>query len=209
LRTTLLALSFALFAGGCATRQHVYAPPDNAKVIEATRKVKEGIVKSKEKAHEVKKDLIGATESRDRLIVVSHNLSEQLDAIIAVAPKELIPALDKAKDYSVAGELEQSVLSKFLDSGQGKVDSLEIEIGSAERWQVTLETRQGEYHTEAQSLADTATNERTARIKAEKALSWYRWHWYIGWIVMGLGVIVCGIFAFLKFTGRLALKSAL
>lgn len=44
--------------------------------------------------------------------------------------------------------------------------------------------------------------------KTAKALSWYRWHWYGSWIVFGIGVLVCLAFAFLKFTGRLAIVGA-
>lgn len=44
--------------------------------------------------------------------------------------------------------------------------------------------------------------------KANKALNWYRWHWWGSWIVLGLGVLACGVLAFLKFTGRLAIAGA-
>ena len=45
----------------------------------------------------------------------------------------------------------------------------------------------------------------TARAnKLDKAVWWYRLHWWGAWIMLGLGVVACGVFAFLKFTGRLA-----
>jgi hypothetical protein len=39
----------------------------------------------------------------------------------------------------------------------------------------------------------------------DKKVWWYRLHWWGAWIALGLGVIACGIFAFLKLTGRLAI----
>lgn len=49
----------------------------------------------------------------------------------------------------------------------------------------------------------------TARAnKLDKALWWYRVHWWGAWIMLGLGVAACLFFAFLKFTGRLSLSAA-
>jgi hypothetical protein len=42
---------------------------------------------------------------------------------------------------------------------------------------------------------------------ANKKLWWYRWHWWGAWLVFALGVIACGVLAFLKFTGRLAITA--
>jgi hypothetical protein len=44
--------------------------------------------------------------------------------------------------------------------------------------------------------------------KLDKALWWYRLHWWGAWIMLGLGIAACGLLAFLKFTGRLSLSAA-
>lgn len=44
--------------------------------------------------------------------------------------------------------------------------------------------------------------------KASKALWWYRLHWWGAWVMLGLGILACGAFAFLKFTGRLAVVAS-
>jgi hypothetical protein len=41
--------------------------------------------------------------------------------------------------------------------------------------------------------------------KLDKAVWWYRLHWWGAWIMLGLGILMCLIFAFLKLTGRLAI----
>lgn len=51
-----------------------------------------------------------------------------------------------------------------------------------------------------------ATSEKLS--KATKSLWWYRLHWWGSWFALGLGVLACIAFAFLKFTGRLALAAA-
>ena len=43
---------------------------------------------------------------------------------------------------------------------------------------------------------------------ASSKLWWYRLHWWGAWIMLGLGLLACLAFAFLKFTGRLALAGA-
>lgn len=44
--------------------------------------------------------------------------------------------------------------------------------------------------------------------KADKALAWYRLHWFLGIIVTIAGIALCVLFAILKFTGRLAIAGA-
>lgn len=59
-----------------------------------------------------------------------------------------------------------------------------------------------------QSQTDKLNSTQDKLDKASKALWWYRLHWWGAWVMLGLGVIACGIFAFLKLTGRLALVGA-
>jgi len=44
--------------------------------------------------------------------------------------------------------------------------------------------------------------------KAAKALWWYRLRWWGAWIMLGLGIVACLLFAWAKATGRLALFGA-
>lgn len=55
------------------------------------------------------------------------------------------------------------------------------------------------------TLIDHDTKVTADLNKANTALNWYRWHWWGSWIALGLGVLACLVFAFLKFTGRLAI----
>jgi uncharacterized NAD(P)/FAD-binding protein YdhS len=43
---------------------------------------------------------------------------------------------------------------------------------------------------------------------ANKKLWWYRLHWWGAWVMLGLGVAACLVFAFLKATGRLAVVAS-
>lgn len=54
-------------------------------------------------------------------------------------------------------------------------------------------------------LAEHDAAETARANKLDKAVWWYRLHWWGAWIMLGLGVVACGIFAFLKLTGRIAI----
>jgi hypothetical protein len=57
-------------------------------------------------------------------------------------------------------------------------------------------------------LADHDAKETERANKLDKALWWYRLHWWGAWIMLGLGVLACAVFAFLKFSGRVAITGA-
>ena len=59
--------------------------------------------------------------------------------------------------------------------------------------------------TQIDTLAKHDKAETDRANKLDKALWWYRLHWWGAWIMLGLGVVACLVFAFLKFTGRLAI----
>ncbi len=61
---------------------------------------------------------------------------------------------------------------------------------------------------QVQAQTDKLNSTQDKLDKAAKALWWYRLHWWAGWMVFGLGIAACIIFAFLKFTGRLAIAAA-
>jgi hypothetical protein len=57
-------------------------------------------------------------------------------------------------------------------------------------------------------LADHDKKETDRANKLDKALWWYRLHWWGAWIMLGLGILACAVFAFLKFSGRIAITAA-
>lgn len=59
-----------------------------------------------------------------------------------------------------------------------------------------------------QEQTDKLNSTQDKLTKAEKALWWYRLRWWGAWVVFGLGIVACGLLAFLKFTGRLAAVAA-
>jgi chromosome segregation ATPase len=175
---------------GCATRPHTYEAPDQTKVVESTRQVKEGVRKSRAAAGEAKAIVQKEQERTDKLIVQSRTLAGKLDEIIAAAPEELKLPLEVAK--SDLGELqrEQEDLKLGLGNAWTKQNETEQHLSGTETRIAELENRQVTYYAEAQKLAATATEERNYRIAAEKQLStqrWFGWLWKLGaFLLIGL-----------------------
>lgn len=199
----LIGLCFLI--ASCATQPKKYLPPDNTKVVESTRKVRSGIKHAKDLAADSKKAVEQTQKDADELSTLSLSLSQKLDAIIKVAPADLQSQLAAAKKDSDRIQLVEGILKGGLTLAWTKQDELEKHLIITDAHADDLENNQNRYYTDAGHLADIATNERDSRIKAEKTASWYRWHFWLSWIVLATGLIACGVIAFLKFTGRLAI----
>lgn len=59
-----------------------------------------------------------------------------------------------------------------------------------------------------QKLADHDKKETERANKLDKALWWYRLHWWGAWVMLGLGVVTCVLFAILKATGKISFNAA-
>src|SRR5581483_239750 len=66
----------------------------------------------------------------------------------------------------------------------------------------------GEANKRADKLAQHDKEVSDQLNDANKKLWWYRLHWWGSWIVLGIGVLLSIVFAFLKFTGRLSIAAA-
>lgn len=187
-RTTFLLSAFAfLLLCSCATRPKTYLPPDSTKLKASTTRVSTAVAAAHASANKARATVSSASA------MAKHAKTE----------------VAKIKNVPAALVQEVSDLDVKLTEAQTQQTELENHLREADVARAQVEKDKNDYFNAAQSLANDATNERNARIKAEKSLSWYRWHWWGSWIALGLGIVACGVFAFLKFTGRLALKMPL
>lgn len=184
----------ALLLGACATPPRKYQPPDATKMNASRQRLGQAVEKSRATAGKAKSQVVEAQK-------ISVTVNEKLMALKKKAPKELVPLIEEIE----AGQKEED---GKLTEAIGTQTVLESQLTEADAAKVQHEKDDGEYQGKAQLLADNATKENQSAVSAEKKLSWYRWHWFGSWIVLGLGVLACGVFAFLKFTGRLAFSGA-
>ena len=188
IRATSIALlsALALCAGGCATRAKQYSAPDPGKLNTSTARVAKAVNEAHDAARAAKTNV-------DEAIGRQKEIETEISAIADVPPTLRQKINDQDKTLGEASVHQQALEEHLTEADIAKADA---------------QNAKDEYFAASKTLADDATNERNKRIADEKALSWYRWHWWGSWIVLGLGVVACGLIAFLKFTGKLALAGA-
>jgi hypothetical protein len=184
--SVVAAVSAACLFSSCATRPRAYAPPDAARINASTHRVSVAV----DRAHtSARKAQTSVSEAVKRTAEVREETRKLKDV-----PPTLLAKVNELDSNLRSAQVEQALLEKQL---------VEADAAKAQ-----VEKDKTDYFAAAQKLADEATAERDKRIKVEKALSWYRWHWWGSWIVLGLGIVACGLLAFLKFTGRLAIAGS-
>jgi chromosome segregation ATPase len=193
---------------GCAIHHKTYSAPDAAKVNASEKRLSDAVTKATDAAARAQSHIEAAQKAADRAAAESAsviNLTGQLAIQVPEHLRSEVAELRTAVDaqQSAEGELSVQLAGAYKDHGELRGHLEEANQAKAEALQARTE-----YQNEAGQLARRATEERDRRISAEKKLSWYRWHWWGSWIALGAGVIACGLFAFLKFTGRLALVTA-
>lgn len=173
----LLFLIPLLCLSACATRPHTYAPPNPGKLIQSTGRVSVAVDRAHQHAREAKTKVEEAT-------TITGQVKEEAGKIKDVPP-QLLERID--------------ALESKLGEASAAQGSLEKDLQEADQAKKQVETDKTEYFAAAQKLADSASKERDQRITVEKKLSWYRWHFWLSWIVLGLGVVACIVFALIKF----------
>lgn len=186
IKTLTLLSTVALCVGGCATHPKTYHPPDPARLNASTARVAKAVESAHAHAKSAQQNVKNASET-------------------AKAVREEVKALP---DVPVTLSEKINTLESQLALATKDQIILEADLTTANTAKAQVEKDKADYFVAGQKLADDASAERDQRIAVEKKLSWYRWHWWGSWIVLGLGVLACGVFAFLKFTGRLALAGA-
>lgn len=205
----ILLFIAALFITSCATPKRTYQPPDATEVNRLTGEVKSGITKSREAFKGGRTDIESSQKEVDALSLASVDLLKQIDELGKVAPAVLQPRIGSIKLGFDKFQSHEDALTSHLAAGWTKINDGEQVIIITQAKEIELEKKQAGYYAEAKTLADNATAENRARVSAEEKLHWYRMHWWGTWIACGAGIILFLVLAFLKFTGRLALKSAI
>lgn len=198
----------ALFAGGCVSSHKKYQPPSNAKVQASTKKVTDGASAAHASSRKSKEHVVAAQKHNDALMVTGVELQKKLDAIIKLAPPELQGALAEVKGDVTDIQDHATGLETELKDAHMKQDETEAHQIKLDQDITEWKKNMGDYYSNAQGLADNATQEREDLIKVQKernALRFTGFLWKAGAVV---GVLLIILFIVLKVTGKLALGAA-
>lgn len=204
----LLIAILVLSLSACSTPYKKYAPPDGTKLRAAVTKLHTAIDKSHATSKKVKAKHIEAQQTTDTIKVEQLNLDQKLDELMKQAPPELQSKVKEAQDLSSAQNTRIDQLEKQLKDGfdlQVQLEKDNLNVTAAEG---DVKRNGEQYMTDAQALADKATEEREFRRKAEaENLKMKIFKWLGGGVViLFIGILVAGFF--LWKAGKLTLWGA-
>ena len=206
------ALGFSLLCGallsGCATRPKTYAAPSAARVDASTERLGAAVAKAGETAARAEAKISAAQTSAQKIATGSAELVRQATALEAAAPPDLKPQVQELRARLDAQRAEETLLAASLAAAREEHATLRNDVAEAAAAKAALQKDQAVYQTEARALAQTATEERTARVAAEREITSQKilgWLWKIGGGAVVLA-LVGGVV--LWWTGKLAFKLA-
>lgn len=208
----LAIIGCALLCGasvGCVSPHKTYLPPSNVKVTASTKKVTDGAAAAHSASREAKTHVQAAQKHNDALLVTGLVLQQKLDAIIKLAPVELQPALAAVKQDAMEMQGHLDGIKTELDGAYAKQNETEAHQIKLDQDIVQLKKDQAEYYSNAQGLADNATQEREDKIKVQKKLLWYRIRFWGAWIALGSAVVVGIILWIAKGAAKFGIKTAI
>lgn len=205
--TPRICIILLLFCAGCATKPKRYKAPDPTAVLAASSRLAKAVNDASVLAVRAETTVVSAKREAERVKAAADEARVQLDNLFRLTPPELKPMVDEVNAKVETMRAAQVTLLDKLAESTSVHAALSAQLREADDAKQQFAADGERYLAEANKLAGDAISERNARIKAEKSLSWYRWHWWGSWIALGAGILLSLIFAFLKFTGRLALRA--
>jgi uncharacterized membrane protein len=197
-----------LALAGCATQPKTYQAPDSTVVNAATRDLTVKVKTARNTADKAKGAAEDAQKNLDVVVDLGKTVNEKIDTLKQKHPEQYRPLVEQVEIAKSEEDVQVEIVRAKASESVKWNTQLQGELEQAETARKTLQSAQDAYAGAAAGLAEDASNERAARIKAEQSLHWYRWHFFLTWFIAGAGLLVCILLAFLKFTGRLSLGAA-
>jgi hypothetical protein len=210
-RFSIAALSaVALCAGGCVTRPKVYKAPDASKVIATSKRLSAAIDRENETRARAETKVQEAQASEDRVAEHSASVLQLIRELEPFIPAEQKPKFNELKTSADAQIAEEGNLSTALAGVRGEITQLKADQAAVvkERDQL-VKVDQPKLFADGKQLAQSATDERNARIVAEKQLvqqKIFRILWTVGGSVAVLLIVVIIVLAMLGKLGVVLAK---
>jgi len=212
IRATARKLATVLFAittialSGCSTRAKHFAEIDSS-AVEASRTAAEKAVADATGAHNRSKAAVEKVAvEHAQSVQITGTITAKLAALFRISPPELRDAITSIKSDVLAQTALQNRMSDDLGAAQIQLTNEGDALKVATANQLQLRADLASYKTKADSQTDQLNATESARAETAKTLLWYQLHFWMGIVILVAGVALCGVLAFLKFTGRIALK---
>lgn len=207
--TLQLLITFLILSlSACSTPYKKYSPPDSTKLRAAVTKLHTAIDKSHTTSRKIAAKHVEAQQTTDSIKVEQFNLDQKLDELMKQAPPELQGKVKEAQNLSSAQSNRIELLEKQLKDGSVLQTELDKDNSNVTAAEGDVKRNGEQYMTDAQTLADKATEERELRRKAEaENLKMKIFKWLGGGaVILFIGILIAGFF--LWKAGKLTLWGA-
>ena len=205
---TILLIA-ALLMGGCAHQARHISPPDNSAVIGSAQHLSAAVAKAKTTAIAAQTAVAGVKEVSSKEGAVIQRDAVKLTALLRAAPPELREAITAVQnDNTELMAMHEDLQARIAEAARLQTAHA-VQLGEEiPKAQAELAKANESYFSSVNALTDRANASETGWAKDAKALAWYRFHWFIGIIVLVAGCALCALVAFLKFTTKTAIAGS-
>ena len=227
-RILILILVASLAVSGCAHKAKHFDTPDPKQLQASQHEAAQHVAAARQHVAKAAESLIRAKAAHGRAVTLHEAEGAQIAAAEATlakpefrnAPPSLLPLIEELKTevftWKAAHEKTATALAEVtpnLDTGEKEHAEAILELKKSDENLSQINTKYGpEYVAATNAMTDGRNTDQKEWAKDSSAkmkiITWYRLHFWLTWIVFGLGLVACGAWAFLKFTGRLAGSAA-
>lgn len=210
LPSSILAALFSILVfltlTGCVTRPKTYHAPDATKFNASSKKLGENIEKTGGTISRAQVRVSAAQKNYDQVASASVDVRDKVVAISKVVPLEFLPEINQLLAAVDAKILKEGELAGNLDGANAEIEQAKKDNAASAVFKAEVQSHFETYQLRATQSAAIATEERNARIVAEKQIvqqKIFRILWKIGGGLLVLGIIALIV---LWFLGKVSIK---
>jgi hypothetical protein len=185
----------SLVFSGCVTRPKTYHAPDATKFKESAKKLEVNIEKTGATIDRAQLRVAAAQKDFDEVSSASIEVRDRVVELSKIAPPELLPKFEELLAIVDEKTKKEGELSQNLEGAYSEIEQAKKDNNVSETLRTSVLSDFEVYQRGAIKNAADATNERNARIVAEKQVlreKIFRWIWRIGGGVVLLALV--GVF---------------
>jgi chromosome segregation ATPase len=202
---TPLVLTALILCSGCAHRAQKYAPPDATKMHASLKRLSAAVGSAKITAKKASDAVTAAKQSAAAEVPSIDSVSVRLDSLSKTVPVEFRGQIVLIQHDIETLRSDHTALSDKVEEARHEHSTLEQQLDEANAAKDQHTTDQNAYEAKAVDMTARANKAEEGWAKDSKALLWYRVHWFLGFIILGAGIVICILVSILKFTGKLAI----
>lgn len=203
-----VALAAAFACAGCAHTARHYSAPDSVAMVKSGRQLSAAVKAARANAEAATASVKAAGKQSAAQSETLTTTAQKLADLFRLSPPELRPLVAEVQSQVAALESGQEQEDEELAAANDQLYQENAQLSAATAADAQHLAEQTKYIAEANAITARANTAEAGWAADSQKLAWYRLHWWGAWIALGTGLLAIAAFAFLKFTGRLAISGA-